>query len=192
MSSFEDEDLKLAIALSLQSKDHHEVINLDSEEDDIPSKAPKIAQAPSTFHFMGVDRKQMEQERLARKRKLSLSPPPTRNFHKRSAHDFAKSAKQCQPLDLSAEPGSPADFGGVFNGKGPQEALYLKGVVKKTWAFGQPRTSEDIKLEEVLQKNDLSLAVLSSFQWDVTWLLAKINMASMILSKQCHSFQGPH
>lgn len=30
-------------------------------------------------------------------------------------------------------------------------------------------------MEEVLQKNDLTLAVLSSFQWDVEWLLRKIN-----------------
>lgn len=53
---------------------------------------------------------------------------------------------------------------------------YPHGVVKQTWAFGFPR-SGDIKIEEVLQKNDLDLAVLSSFQWDQEWILSKLNMA---------------
>jgi hypothetical protein len=53
---------------------------------------------------------------------------------------------------------------------------YPHGVVKQTWAFGFPR-SGDIKIEEVLQKNDLDLAVLSSFQWDQEWILSKVNMA---------------
>ncbi|ELR02220.1 hypothetical protein GMDG_01013 [Pseudogymnoascus destructans 20631-21] len=53
---------------------------------------------------------------------------------------------------------------------------YPHGVVKQTWAFGFPR-SGDIKIEEVLQKNDLDLAVLSSFQWDQEWILSKLDMA---------------
>lgn len=52
---------------------------------------------------------------------------------------------------------------------------YPHGVVKQTWAYGFPR-SGDIKIEEVLQKNDLDLAVLSSFQWDQDWILSKLNM----------------
>ncbi len=43
---------------------------------------------------------------------------------------------------------------------------YLDGIVKKTWAFGYDRRGDDIKIEEVLQKNDLQLAVLSSYQID--------------------------
>jgi hypothetical protein len=49
------------------------------------------------------------------------------------------------------------------------------GIVKKTWAFGQPRI-DDIKIEEVLQKTDLELAVLSAFQWDEDWILSKLNL----------------
>ena len=52
---------------------------------------------------------------------------------------------------------------------------YPFGVVKKTWAFGFPR-SEDIKIEEVFQKNDLNTVVLSAFQWDVEWLLRKLDL----------------
>jgi len=52
---------------------------------------------------------------------------------------------------------------------------YPNGTVKKTWAYGFPR-SNDIKLEEVLQKNDLDLAVLSAFQWDDEWVLSKFDL----------------
>lgn len=41
---------------------------------------------------------------------------------------------------------------------------YPKGVVLKTWVYGSPRQGNDIKIEEVLQKDDLELAVLSAFQ----------------------------
>ncbi|KAJ4304454.1 hypothetical protein N0V88_002067 [Collariella sp. IMI 366227] len=52
-----------------------------------------------------------------------------------------------------------------------------EGVVKKTWAYGQPRRGDDIKLEEVFQKHQLQLAVLSSYQWDEEWLFSKIDIA---------------
>ncbi|KAL2124163.1 hypothetical protein VTJ04DRAFT_528 [Mycothermus thermophilus] len=54
---------------------------------------------------------------------------------------------------------------------------FPRGLVKKTWAFGQPRRGDDIKIEEVLQKGQLQLAVLSSYQWDEEWLLSKIDIS---------------
>lgn len=48
--------------------------------------------------------------------------------------------------------------------------------MKKTWAFGYAR-EDDIKIEEVLQTNDLELAVLSSFQLDADWVMSKINIS---------------
>ncbi|KAI8298522.1 Tyrosyl-DNA phosphodiesterase 1 [Colletotrichum sp. SAR11_59] len=51
---------------------------------------------------------------------------------------------------------------------------FAKGAFRRTWARGYPRTG-DIKIEEVLQKEQLQLAVLSSFQWDEEWLLSKID-----------------
>jgi hypothetical protein len=47
-------------------------------------------------------------------------------------------------------------------------------VVKKTWAFGHPR-QDDIKIEEVFDRSELVLAVLSSFQWDMDWLMPKLD-----------------
>jgi Tyrosyl-DNA phosphodiesterase len=49
------------------------------------------------------------------------------------------------------------------------------GIVKKTWVYGCPR-QDDIKIEEVFQKDDLELAVLSSFLWDDEWTLSKLNL----------------
>jgi Tyrosyl-DNA phosphodiesterase len=52
---------------------------------------------------------------------------------------------------------------------------FPNGDVRKTWAYGCHR-QDDIKIEEVLQKDDLELAVLSAYQWDDEWILRKINM----------------
>ncbi len=48
--------------------------------------------------------------------------------------------------------------------------------MKKTWVYGQARLGDDIKIEEVLQKTQLELAVLSSFQWDEDWLMSKVDI----------------
>ncbi|KAI0994689.1 hypothetical protein K3495_g13492 [Podosphaera aphanis] len=51
---------------------------------------------------------------------------------------------------------------------------YLEGTIKKTWARGFPRQGDDITIEEVLQKDDLTLAILSSFQIDSDWIMRKL------------------
>ncbi len=53
---------------------------------------------------------------------------------------------------------------------------YPKGATKKTWAFGYERQN-DIKIEEVLQKFDLKIAVLSSFTLDMDWLATKLDLS---------------
>ncbi len=57
---------------------------------------------------------------------------------------------------------------------------YPTGVIKKTWAFGHDRCN-DIKIEEVLQKKDLTVAVLSSFQWHMEWLFSKFNVDTKLV-----------
>ena len=202
-SSDEDEDLRQAIALSLQDQANEpeltlkDAIELDSEtedEDEAVHTADNTHQGAhtmianslqhdvaaatgegvgklagcggskptSSLSFLGIDRKKMEQERLARKRKVSISPPPPRKILKASP-GVSIQAPDLQ-LDLSKQLGP---------------SMFPRGTVKKTWAFGYPRMADDIKLEEVVQRQDLNLAVLSSFQWDVEWLLAKINTRSM-------------
>ncbi|CAK7213700.1 hypothetical protein SCUCBS95973_001888 [Sporothrix curviconia] len=53
---------------------------------------------------------------------------------------------------------------------------YAKGVVKKTWVRGQPRNGDDVTIDEVWQKKDLELAVLSSFQWDEEWMVTHLDL----------------
>lgn len=59
-----------------------------------------------------------------------------------------------------------------------QTSLHLEyphGTIKMTWAFGYPRNN-DIKIEEVLRNSDLKVALLSSWQIDMDWIMAKINL----------------
>ncbi|KAI9772892.1 MAG: hypothetical protein M1840_008774 [Geoglossum simile] len=136
--------------------------------------------APSFLHRM--DRKAMEEERLARKRKAPVSPPPRRavrtarqalssDIEPSSSFDqHAPTTRDGAKLPLTHEiyavQGAP-----TLEGLGVQ---YPRGVIKKTWVRGCQRAG-DVKLEEVLQKDDLRTAVLSAFQWDMDWVLSKID-----------------
>lgn len=186
-SSDDDEDLKRAIALSLQGPitgcagaTAHEAISLDSdsETEDKPARLANHATkndgssvSEAGTGFLGLDRKQMEQERLGRKRKApSISPPPPR---KTAASDLPAAFITARETKIAAlQAGAVSQASPGFNGNGP---VFRAGTVKKTWAFGHGRKGDDIQLEEILQKDDLNLAVLSSFQWDMDWLLSKIN-----------------
>ncbi|KAI8958076.1 phospholipase D/nuclease [Daldinia sp. FL1419] len=189
----EDAALRYAIALSLRdtgnpsSKDPIEIVSDGDDDDDdldkgpsyppvtkepvnqhekqesqsppVPNLAPSSHQsvpAPSGFAALRLDRKKMEEERLAR-------------LGKRKAPDFepeVQGRKQRQKLDTESVV-SPTN-------KDNSHLPYPKGIVKKTWAKGFSR-KDDIKIEEVLQKDELELAVISSFQWDEAWMLSKIN-----------------
>lgn len=188
--SDDDEDLRQAIALSLQDlssggagETAHEAISLDSDSEtkEKSAGAAEILKREEDVSFvrieqglLGLDRKQMEQERLARKRKApSISPPPPRKAATRDPPVASVPVRSATRQELQATVISQASSGS--NGTGP---VFFTGTVKKTWAFGHERKGDDMKLEELLQKPDLNLAVLSSFQWEIDWLLAKINTKS--------------
>ncbi|KAJ9638859.1 hypothetical protein H2199_006719 [Coniosporium tulheliwenetii] len=137
-----------------------------------PLKAPEVI-AESQTPLNSLDRRAMEEERLARaaarmKRRASISPPPMQREPKR---------QHIEVIDLDAESPPKIQKTTTHNGDNkPRSPLqYPRGVVKKTWAFGHER-SNDIKIEEVLQRADLKLAVLSAFQWDMDWLFRKIDI----------------
>ena len=186
----DDEDLERAIALSLQDTNPkgagQTVLNAislddDSETEDRPARAAIYAEvsnessAPRTgLGILGLDRKQMEQERLGRKRKApSISPPPARKLARVKSAVAPVLAKKTTKTSLQSATVNCSPSGA--NVEGP---LFPLGTVKKTWAFGHQRKADDIKIEEVLQKDTLNLAVLSSFQWDIDWLLAKMDIKS--------------
>lgn len=187
----DDEDLRAALALSLEG------VHPDSDDDESattqatekPANAPELSQLSS---FLGMDRKKMEEERLARlaKRKAdngdgSLGPRPAKATKVEAIEipDADDSDRPTPHATSSREVPTPAicnQFAANDRQCGvkptarpiPQWPL---GAVKKTVVSMVPRTYNDITLEEVLQHGDLELAVLSSFMWDMEWLFSKMN-----------------
>ena len=90
---------------------------------------------------------------------VPTNPPPMRS------KPAQKTQSQAGPISESVDGTKPS-----------AQLVYPRGVVKKTWVKGWPRTGNDIKIEEVLQKDQLELAVLSSFQWEEDWLMSKVDL----------------
>ncbi|GES62886.1 tyrosyl-DNA phosphodiesterase [Aspergillus terreus] len=166
----EDEDMKKAIALSLQDltkDDDGPWETPDPNESSKPqnsdrpsSQQPQQPQKPTGI--LGLDRKQMEQERLAR-------------LAKRKAVDIPE-ASQPEPKHPKIEIPSASNKPQIPSTE--SSVQFPEGVVKKTWAFGLSRRGDDIKIEEVLQRSDLKVAVLSSFMWDMDWLFSKMDQVN--------------
>lgn len=183
-----------------------------SSEPTTSTSTPTPASAPASqpYGILGsLDRKKMEQERLARlaaKRKAEesgISPPSTGrqpkmarsegSFLLNNNYDKNSSSTENSRSTVSSLPQSSSTPRQSTSNSTKQTTTTIakqnvapsstpgiqfpNGVVKKTWAFGCPRKGDDIKLEEVFQKSDLELAVLSAFQWDMEWLFSKLDMA---------------
>lgn len=177
----DDEALRYAIALSLQEQDKPVVKDAkqeatqdtkqeakqDAKQDtkqDAKSSSHSSEEKPppsgSAFGSLSLDRKNMEQERLQRIAK--------RRRQDDQDNDDTVEAPPPKRKATSKEEATPAT---------PATTLpFPKGTVKRTWARGYPRTIHDIKIEEVLQKKKLELAVLCSFQWDDEWIISKLNL----------------
>jgi hypothetical protein len=182
-----DEDLRRAIAMSLKGA------RQDTGVPDLlgpgsPSKPVEIPETasnatPKPQGIFGIDRKQMEQERLARlaKRKAGSSPP---------AQPSPKASRLTEPdarltgRVLSPQPPSNTHIRSNFTANNSTSRVqptarpvmqYPLGVVKKTHVAGKPRAGNDITIEEVFQREDLNVAVLSSFLWDIEWLFSKFS-----------------
>jgi len=147
-----------------------------------PNPAPPEPVPASNLSAFGLDRKKMEEERLARlgKRKAAQVedvPPPSRPAQRPRIEQVPMKKEKA----ASVAAGSKAAVSTLPSASTPvstsPQLPFPQGVVKKTWAYGQPRQGDDIKIEEVLQKHQLELAVLSSFQWDEEWMLRKIDLA---------------
>lgn len=167
----EDEHLRQAIALSLQETKQHSRsrspagssnhVTIQVEQPDPPPHvvtASTSAARPSQA-FGGVDRKAMEEERLARlsKRKRISSPEtPTKRLAK------ASDGGQRQPNKTASQ---------TLPMVGSQ---HFSGTIKRTFATKYPRTN-DITIDELLEAWSVHTAVISSFMWDVEWLQEKLN-----------------
>ncbi|RYO87862.1 hypothetical protein DL766_005944 [Monosporascus sp. MC13-8B] len=120
-----------------------------------PQTAPTV-----TCGLSGLDRKKMEEERLAR-------------LGKRKARDEEQMIQE--PRQRTTTDGTPTLEASAAIGQSAS-LPFPTGVIKRTWTAGYTRTGDDIKIEEVLQKDELEMAVLSSFQWDEDWLLSKVDV----------------
>jgi hypothetical protein len=190
----EDEALRRAIAMSLGERNtlpgeksaqdpiqdaNASVVDLTSSPKAGSRTGAGTAQSATApaVTMLGLDRTKMEEDRLARlgKRKATeplgdqpvLQKPKPHNTGILSPH-LASALTDVQRGGRAAQD--------VTKGAGNAVLPYRKGVVKRTWAAGYPRTGDDIRLEEILQKDELELAVMSSYMWDDEWLLmSKIN-----------------
>jgi hypothetical protein len=174
----EDEDMRRAISLSLRQVDASSspkrmpmIVTPVSELPSFsqmaatgvpPQPAPHSTSSSkqgSSSAIFGMDRKAMEQERLARlgKRKRDVSPDqPSKQ------HASIGNAQDKQPPIIKAQ--SP-----------PNKTLqYPKGAIKRTFATKHPRT-DDVTIDEVLQADNVHTAVISSFMWDAEWLHKKLS-----------------
>ncbi|KAL2067954.1 hypothetical protein VTL71DRAFT_16052 [Oculimacula yallundae] len=151
--------------------------------------------------FLGLDRRAMEEERLKRqmqregmklpiinnKRHASVSPPRPRNeMHASAGSNHGVGAQSAaQPHDVKRQ--KIAQFPSGVLSRNQEQLLsvsgvqYPDGVVKKTWVKGVPRLGDDIKIEEVLQKDDLKLAVLSGFQVEPEWIESKLDPKTKVV-----------
>lgn len=164
-SPVDDTELQRAIDLSLDTQASSVASNSDVPK---PSDGgPQSATSAPVYGILGIDRKKQEEERLARVAK------------KRTAEDLSLPASARQAKTLKSDTYASVSSGPAV--KPPATSVtsdpgleYPHGTVKKTWASGY-RRDDDIKIEEVLKKPDLELAVLSSFQWDMDWLFTKFD-----------------
>ncbi|KAG8630121.1 hypothetical protein KVT40_001740 [Elsinoe batatas] len=172
MSESDDDDLKRAIAMSLAEG---EGMNCQNSKDTPAANFNK--------GLAGLDRATMERERLqrlnarsgngnttshnepGRKRQRSISPPPTSRPSK-----VARVVHTEGPTSSSA----PSRTRSIQHG-GSAALQHPNGKLFKTWAFKQARDGNEIKIEEVFEKNTLEMALLSSFQYDLAWLFTKFN-----------------
>ncbi|KAH7132477.1 tyrosyl-DNA phosphodiesterase-domain-containing protein [Dendryphion nanum] len=171
----EDDELHRAIALSLQDNEKTELepelgilrSNLEPTENppfkytkaktsnkqathnSVESTTTKTPTPRLVPGLSSLDRKSMEQQRLARlaKRKRSPSPDPPSKIVR----------KEKSPKELESN----------------SALQFPHGTIKRTWAYKNARTN-DIKLEEVLQAATLKIAVISAFNWEDEWLLHKL------------------
>ncbi|KAF3124915.1 hypothetical protein TWF703_011123 [Orbilia oligospora] len=147
--------------------------------------------------LLGLDRGQMERERLARlKRKTPDDSYVPQAKHAKSLATQDLTIKKEEPTESSSAGPSKSTRGPFMTLRDLQERVtnyvpratqYHDGTVKKTYIQGVARTPDDITIEEVLQKDTLQTAVLSAYQWDFLWILGKIKTGECDLVLVLHA-----
>ncbi|KAK6507004.1 hypothetical protein TWF481_005460 [Arthrobotrys musiformis] len=151
--------------------------------------------------LLGLNRAQMERERLARlKRKTpdDSYEPQAKHSKSLATHELKvkKEVKKEEPTEQPVAGPSSSGRGPFMTLRDlqqrvtnyvPRATQYRDGIVKKTYIQGVARTPDDITIEEVLQKDTLQTAVLSAYQWDFLWVLGKIKTGECDLVLVLHA-----
>ncbi|KAF1810319.1 phospholipase D/nuclease [Eremomyces bilateralis CBS 781.70] len=164
-SDDEDEELRRAIALSLQDVHGSPLPSDNMASRDVNKSNVNNNTANGKKESAAMIQYGASQASAPHKRRHSSSTISIES-------DDAGSKKQ--KLDLEDRKSSPA------RPDAPPPFPNVRGLLRKTWVFGQPRDN-DIKIEEVLRPSDLRLAVLSAFQWDMEWILNKVKPTTKLV-----------
>ena len=124
---------------------------------------PKITEYSSRIDFLNLT--QLKQDRSA--------PIPISTTAKRTKSNSNPSLEESNMSEIV-----PYSQQRTLSAPGIQ---FPEGVVKKTWVYGCPRQGDDIKIEEVFQKEDLELAVLSAHQVEPDWVISKLLPSTMVI-----------
>lgn len=211
ISDSDGEDmLAHAIKLSLEKspekssgKRKSEAIVISDDESDGQTSSRKVAKGSKAepakegggMSSMGMDRAQMERERLKRLGRGNLAPTiggQQKSFGEQQKQgdrnpssstitgSAAAAAATVESLKGTKKTGSDTSSsvvkseGTKLTAPSPMNLPFPQGVVKKTWVLGQPRNGDDIKFEEIFDPNTIYGAVLSAYQWDFEWVFSKI------------------
>lgn len=190
----EHEQLQRALAMSMEPND--EANPPENEQPVKHATTPHAVSVASAGSLLTMNRKQMEEERLARlaKRKAddTSSSPPSQVSRKLprteplpARHSAAlRNPFQSAPQASTARVKSRTEVCRQLASNAPNiniqptsrsVAQWPLGAVKKTHITGFPRSGNEITIEEVIQRDDLELGVFSSFLWDMPWLYSKFN-----------------
>ncbi|KAJ5521244.1 hypothetical protein N7527_005359 [Penicillium freii] len=195
----EHEQLQRALAMSMEPNETQAPDNARTLKH---ATAPREDSVTSAGSLLGMNRKQMEEERLARlaKRKAddSSSTPPSQVIRKlprteplpvrnpvalRNPFQSAPQANMVRVKSRTEVCRQLASNAPNINIQPTSRSVaqWPLGAVKKTHITGFPRSGNEITIEEVIQRDDLELGVFSSFLWDMPWLYSKFNNSTRIL-----------
>lgn len=113
--------------------------------------------------LVGLNRRQMEEERLARRKRKAPSEdtplPKLPRLNTTPAPPFAVT---------KAEPVKESTSSSMLR--------FADGEIRTTHVRMVPRQPTDITIEEIFDKDNLQDCVLSAFQWDIPWVLRKLGI----------------
>jgi hypothetical protein len=193
----EHEQLQRALAMSMEPS--NEPPTLGNAQPINHANIPHDVAVVPAGSLLSMNRKQMEEERIARiaKRKAddALPTAPSQASRKLPRNEplparpsvAVRNPFQSAPQASAARVRSHTEVCRQFASNASNiniqptsrsVAQWPLGAVKKTHITGFPRSGNEITIEEVIQRDDLELGVFSSFLWDMPWLYSKFNHSS--------------